>query len=82
MEAAKVAEIEQKKDEARIKLLGKAHIALRKYHVNVNSLTDKDWGDIHWWVMPAAGVIVVLKISRKKRHHCKIAGTKSSMDIV
>jgi hypothetical protein len=66
VEAAKVAAIEQKKDEARMKLLEKARIAFRKHHVNVNSLTDKDWGDILRWVMPEAGVSVVLKNFKKK----------------
>ena len=65
-EAAKVAAAEQKKDEARVKLLQKARSALRKYHTNVNSLTDKDWGDVLRWVMPAAGVTVVLKNFKKK----------------
>jgi hypothetical protein len=66
VEAAKVAAAEQKKDEARVKLLQKARSALRKYHTNVNSLTDKDWGDVLRWVMPAAGVTVVLKNFKKK----------------
>ncbi len=33
--------------------------------MNVDSLTDKDWGGIVKWVMPEAGVSVVLNFFKK-----------------
>jgi hypothetical protein len=66
VEAAKAATIEQKKEDAKIEKLEKARAALHKYHMNVNSLNAKDWGDVFRWVLPAAGVEVVLKDYKKK----------------
>ena len=66
VEAAKVAAIEKKKDDEKATKLTKARAALRKYHNNVNSLSDKDWGDVLRWVIQAAGITVVLKDYKKK----------------
>jgi hypothetical protein len=46
VEAAKAATIKQKKEDAKIEKLEKARAALHKYHMNVNSLNAKDWGDV------------------------------------
>ena len=66
VEAAKVAQIKQKKEDAKVEKLVKARAALYKYHMNVNSLNTKDWGDLFRWVLPAAGVEVALKDYKKK----------------
>ena len=66
VEAAKVAAVEKKKDDEKAAKLTKARAALRKYHNNVNSLSDKDWGDVLRWVIQAAGVTVILKDYKKK----------------
>ena len=61
-----VAAVEKKKDDEKAAKLTKARAALQKYHNNVNSLSDKDWGDVLRWVIQAAGVTVVLKDYKKK----------------
>ena len=66
MEEEKAAAIAKSKDDAKAKQHDKARAALRKYHTNVDSLNTKDWGDVLRWVLPAAGVTVVLKEYTKK----------------
>jgi hypothetical protein len=61
MEEEKAAAIAKSKDDAKAKQHDKARAALRKYHTNVDSLNTKDWGDVLRWVLPAAGVTVILK---------------------
>ncbi len=61
VEAAKVAAIEKKKDDEKATKLTKARAALQTYHNNVNSLSDKDWGDVLCWVIQKAGITVTLK---------------------
>ena len=46
--------------------LTKARAALCTYQNNTSSLTDKDWGDVIWWVLPAAGVSFLVKDYKKK----------------
>jgi hypothetical protein len=58
--------INKKKSEEKAKKLAKARAALYKYHMNVHSLNDKDWGDLLRWVLPAAGVDFLVKDFKKK----------------
>jgi hypothetical protein len=56
-----------KKTQANLKvLLERAQIALERYTVDGNSLSDKDWGDIVRWVLPEANVTFLLKDLKKK----------------
>ena len=66
IELEKAAGIEKKKSEEKAKKLAKARAALYKYHMNVHSLNDKDWGDLLRWVLPAAGVDFLVKDFKKK----------------
>jgi hypothetical protein len=58
--------VAKEKEDANNKKLAKAQSALEKYHSNVNSLTEKDWGDVLRWVLPAAGVSFLVKDYKKK----------------
>jgi hypothetical protein len=60
------AKVAKEKEDANNKKLAKAQSALEKYHSNVNSLTEKDWGDVLRWVLPAAGVSFLVKDYKKK----------------
>jgi hypothetical protein len=55
-----------KKTQANLKALEKAQIAMERYTVDGNSLSDKDWGDIVRWVLPEANVTFLLKDLKKK----------------
>jgi hypothetical protein len=66
LDAAKAAAVEKKRDDEKAVKLTKARAALRKYHDNTSSLTDKDWGDVIRWVLPAAGVSFLVKDYQKK----------------
>ena len=66
IEEAQKAKVAKEKEDANNKKLEKAQIALEKYHSNVHSLTDKDWGDVLRWVLPAAGVSFLVKDYKKK----------------
>ena len=49
------------KNEAQSKGLEKALSALEKFESDSQSMTDKDWGDVIKWVLPAANVDFCLK---------------------
>ena len=55
-----------KKSEAQSKTLEKAVVALAKFELNCHSMSDKDWGDVVRWVLPAANVEFLLKNLKKK----------------
>ncbi len=44
-----------------MKELEKALSALEKFELDSQSMTDKDWGDVIRWVLPAANVDFRLK---------------------
>jgi hypothetical protein len=58
--------IANKKSEAQSKMLDKALRALEKFELHSHSMTDKDWGDVIRWVLPAANVDFLLKDLKKK----------------
>ncbi len=58
--------VANKKSEAQIRTLEKAHSALAKFQVNSNSLNDKDWGDVIRWVLPEVKFDFLLKDLKKK----------------
>ena len=59
--------IASKKSEAQSKMLEKALRALEKFELHTShSMTDKDWGDVIRWVLPAANVDFLLKDLKKK----------------
>ena len=62
--------------------LTKARAALRKYHDNTSSLTDKDWGDVIRWVLPAAGVSFLVKDYKKRCNNCKVRDIGTSVDVM
>ena len=47
-------------------MLEKALCALEKFELHSHSMTDKDWGDVIRWVLPAANVDFLLKDLKKK----------------
>jgi hypothetical protein len=47
-------------------MLEKAVSALDKFELHNHSMTDKDWGDVIRWVLPAANVDFLLKDLKKK----------------
>ena len=47
-------------------MLEKALIALEKFELDGQSMTDKDWGDVIRWVLPAANVDFRLQDLKKK----------------
>jgi len=55
-----------KKNEAQLKTLERAQIALTKQELDAGSLTEKDWGDIVRWVLPEAKVPFLLKDLKKR----------------
>ena len=55
-----------KKNEAQLKTLERAQIALTKHELDAGSLTEKDWGDIVRWVLPEAKVPFLLKDLKKR----------------
>ena len=55
-----------KRSETQHKALEKARAALVKYKFNVQSLTEKDWGDVVHWVLPEAKVPFLLKDLKKR----------------
>jgi hypothetical protein len=55
-----------KRSEAQHKALEKAQAALVKYEFDVQSLTEKDWGDVVRWVLPEAKVPFLLKDLKKR----------------
>jgi hypothetical protein len=58
--------VANKKNEAQSKVLEKALSALEKFELDSQSMTDKDWGDVIRWVLPAANVDFRLKDLKKK----------------
>jgi hypothetical protein len=54
------------KNEAQSKGLEKALSALEKFESDSQSMTDKDWGDVIKWVLPAANVDFCLKDLKKR----------------
>ena len=60
--------IAHKKSEAQLKMLEKALRALEKFELHSShSMTDKDWGDVIKWVLPAANVDFLFKGYFKKK---------------
>jgi hypothetical protein len=55
-----------KKNEAQLKTLDRAQAALTKYEADTGSLTEKEWGEIVRWVLPAANVPYLLKDLKKR----------------
>ncbi|KAI2510989.1 hypothetical protein MHU86_3461 [Fragilaria crotonensis] len=55
-----------KKNEAQLKTLDRAQAALTKYEADTGSLTEKEWGEIVRWVLPAASVPYLLKDLKKR----------------
>jgi hypothetical protein len=64
-EQARLA-IDSKKNQAQMKALEKAQVALEKLNAGENSFNDKDWGDVVRWVLPAAKVDHLLKDMKRK----------------
>jgi hypothetical protein len=64
-EQARLA-LDSQKNQAEMKALVKAQVALEKFNADENSLTDKDWGDVVRWVLPAAKVDHLLKDLKRK----------------
>lgn len=63
------SKVAEKKMQGQMKTLEKAQVALEKYSTSArdaNSLTEKEWGDIIRWVLPAAKVDFLLKDLKKK----------------
>lgn len=66
MEQAKVDKVEEEKNQKKAVALSKAQSALEKYHRDIHSLSDTDWGAVVRWVLPAANVSGLLKDLKKK----------------
>jgi hypothetical protein len=64
-EQARLA-IDSKKNQAQMKALEKAQVALEKFNASEHSFNDKDWGDVVRWVLPAAKVDHLLKDMKRK----------------
>lgn len=58
--------VANKKSEAQLKTLQRAQAALARHEIDAQSLTEKDWGDIVRWVLPAAKVPFLLKDLKKR----------------
>jgi hypothetical protein len=58
--------IANKKSEAQSKMLEKAVTALDKVELHNHLMTDKDWGDVIRWGLPAANIDFLLKDFKKK----------------
>jgi hypothetical protein len=58
--------VANKKSEAQLKTLQRAQAALAKHEIDAQLLTEKDWGDIVRWVLPAAKVPFLLKDLKKR----------------
>jgi hypothetical protein len=58
--------VANKKNEAQLKALEKAQIALVKFEFDSHSMNNKDWGDVIRWVLPEAKVEFLLKDLKKK----------------
>jgi hypothetical protein len=56
-----------KKNEIQSKILDEAHLVLKKYQTDENTLNEKDWGDVISWVLPKAKVTFLLKNDLKKK---------------
>ncbi len=65
-EATQLTKAADKRSEIQHKALEKARAALVKYNFDVQSLTEKDWGNVVRWVLPEAKVPFLLKDLKKR----------------